>query len=172
MNNKDLQLLQEAAEKITNSKLQAFKDFADKHINFEKYIKDIVEKGYEITSMEVDKDLYMSFFPTYMEDIRHNANTFHGDLDWYYEAPTDRIQNEYEGIVHMKLYDNAINDTIDEYGGYPKFKKDWQNMHYKEGDQLLDELADKAYSHLLSFYRNADETDFKGVFRDSVSPER
>lgn len=172
MNNKDLQSLQEAAEKVTNSKLQAFKDFADKHINFDKYIKDIVENGYEITSMEVDKDLYMSFLPRYMEDIRHNANTFHNDLDWYYGAPTDRIQNEYEGMVHMNLYDNAINDIINEYGGYSKFKKDWQNMWNVDRDQLLGELADKAYSHLLSFYRNADETDFKGVFRDSVSPER
>jgi hypothetical protein len=160
MNSKDLQLLQEAAEKVTNDKLQAFKNFANRYLNFENYIKDIIEKGYEITTLDIDKDLYMVYLFMFIEDILHNEKSSPDDIDWYRTAPSDAIQKEYDGLVQINLYDKAIHAVIHGAGGFSEFKK----LPPEEKNKV----ANLGYQYLLSFYHNADEDDFKGFFRDTT----
>lgn len=170
MKNKDTLFLEEAYDKVVDHKLQAFKKFSYKHIHFEEYLKKIIEDAYEITSMDVDRDLYMSFFPLYIEDVKHTKNSFPEDMEWYYDASTQKIIDEYEGMVHIKLYDKAIEHIMDDYGGYQEFKKDWKRSSPEEKNALSERLANKAYHYLLNFYGNVDERDFKGFFRDTTYP--
>lgn len=170
MKTKDTLFLEEAYGKVVNHKLQSFKKFSDKYIHFEEYLKKIIEEAYEITSMDVNKDLYMSFFPLYIEDVRETKKSFPEDIEWYYNASTQNIIDEYEGMVHMKLYDKAIEHIMDDYGGYQEFKKDWKDSSPEEKNALMNHLANKAYHYLLDFYGNADEGDFKAVFKDTTYP--
>jgi hypothetical protein len=157
MKSKDQILLEAEYDKV-----KAFKQFANREFNVLGHVKKTIEDEYENSSMGVPRELYMSILPEYLDHVKRNIELNPINVDFYYDhLSPQEIQQEYEGFVHMKLYDKAIKDTINEYGGIEKYKKNYSK-------ELQEEIVDKAFKYLLDFYPEADETDFTGVVKDTL----
>jgi hypothetical protein len=143
-------------------KIQAFKQFANKELNVLDHVKKLTIDEYENSSMGVPRELYMSILPEYLDHVKRNIELNPINVDFYYDHLSSReIQQEYEGFLHQALYDKATKDTLENYGGYEKFKKNWS-------EDLTEELGSKAYDYLTTFYNEPDYNDFLDYFTAST----